>query len=226
MKVLLVDDNSDLALNISDFLEGKGYIVDYAADGRVAYNLVGDNHYDVIVLDIGLPGIDGYGVCQKIRGDLQKDTPIIMLTARDTEFDKLKGFDVGTDDYLVKPFSILELEARIVALSKRRTNHSLPGKKIVVDDLEYDPLTFEVTRNGEVIYLMPVPLKILVMLMRNANNVVTRQQIELEIWNDMPPDSEVLRSHIYAIRNQIDRGRDDKLLKTIRGVGYKLVSNQ
>jgi DNA-binding response OmpR family regulator len=222
MKILLVEDNKNLALNITEFFESKDYIVDYAADGSTALNLLLSETYDVIVLDIMLPGIDGFSLCEKLRDGNNMDTPVIMLTARDREKDKLKGFSVGADDYMIKPFSLPELEARLLALV-RRTNRSVLGhKNLVVADLVYNPETMKFKRGDVNLVLKPVPRKILVMLMQKANRVVTRQEIEQEIWQDNPPDSEVLRSHIYAIRSEINKNSSINLLHTIRGAGYIL----
>lgn len=222
MKILLIEDSLDLALNVSEFLESKNHIIDYSADGISALNLALNHIYDVIILDIMLPGIDGYSLCQQLREDSDDETPVIMLTAKDTEHDKLKGFDVGADDYLIKPFSLPELEARLFALV-RRNNRTFVGKKnLVVSDLVYNPTNMSLKRGEEKLYLKPVPRKILIMLMLNAGRVVSRQEIEAEIWNDDPPDSEVLRSHIYAIRSEINKNNATDFLHTIRGVGYIL----
>jgi len=133
----------------------------------------------------------------------------------------LKGFDSGTDDYLIKPFSLKELEARIIALN-RRNHQQVVDKTLVVSDLEYHPGTMVLKRANRTLLLKPVPRKILVILMKNTHRVVTRQEIEQEIWLDNPPDSEVLRAHIYAIRSEIDKANTIKLLHTIHGVGYRL----
>ena len=222
MKILLVEDNNNLALNITQYFESKDYVTDYAADGITALNLALRETYDVIVLDIMLPGMDGFSLCQKLRDKNGIETPVIMLTARDTEQDKLKGFSVGADDYLVKPFSMPELEARIVALVRRTKQAVTGGKKLIVADLVYNPTTMSFKRGDVSLSLMPVPRKILVLLIQNANRVVTRQEIEREIWNDEPPDSEALRSHIYAIRNEINKHSSINILHTIRGTGYLL----
>ena len=220
MKILLVEDNNNLALNITEYFESKDYVIDYAADGNTAFSLLVSETYDVLVLDIMLPGMDGISLCQKLRDKKGNEMPVIMLTARDTEQDKLKGFSVGTDDYLVKPFSLPELEARIIALN-RRTKQALTGAiNLVVADLVYNPDTMKFTRGDVRLSLKPVPRKILVLLMKNANRVVSRQEIEREIWDDDPPESEVLRSHIYAIRGEVDKQSSVNLLHTIRGVGY------
>jgi len=222
MKILLVEDNDNLALNMSQYFESKDYVTDYAADGITALNLALSETYDVIVLDIMLPGLDGFSLCEKLRDKKGIGTPVIMLTARDTEQDKLKGFSTGADDYLVKPFSLPELEARIIALV-RRTKRALTGSEnLVVADLVYNPGTMKFRRGDVGLTLMPVPRKILVLLLQNANRVVTRREIEREIWNDEPPDSEALRSHIYAIRHEINKHSSINLLHTIRGTGYLL----
>lgn len=222
MNILLVEDNHDLALNVTEFFEKKGHIIDYAADGLSASNLVLRQSFDVIILDVMLPGMSGLTFCQQLRENYELDTPVIMLTAKDTEEDKLKGFKAGTDDYLVKPFSLPELEARLQSLI-RRSNHQLfSKKKLVVEDLEYSPDTMKLKRGDTELSLKPIPLKILIILMQNSDRVVTRQEIEQQVWNDAPPDSEVLRSHIYAIRSAVDKNSSIKLVQTIRGVGYRL----
>jgi len=222
MKILLVEDNNNLALNITQYFESKDYVTDYAADGVAALSLALSETYDVIIIDIMLPRMDGFSLCQKFRDKKGTRTPVIMLTARDREQDKLKGFSVGADDYLVKPFSLPELEARIIALVRRTAQAATGGDNLVVADLVYNPDTMRFKRGDASLTLMPVPHKILVLLLQNANRVVTRREIEREIWNDEPPDSEVLRSHIYAIRNEINKHSSIKLLHTIRGTGYLL----
>ncbi len=220
MKILLVEDNNSLALNVSEFLEAKNFVVDYSADGKTALNLALGHDYDAIVLDIMLPGLSGFSFCQQFREITEKNTPILMLTAKDSEKDKLNGFSVGTDDYVVKPFSLPELEARLLALIKRSKQQTIGKKELVVGDLTYSPATMTLKRGDTNLYLKPVPRKILVLLMKNSTRVVTRQEIEHEIWNDFPPDSEALRSHIYAIRSEINKNGSNNLLQTIRGVGY------
>ncbi len=220
MNILLVEDNNNLALNITEYFEGKDFVVDYSADGATALNLATSHDYDAIVLDIMLPGLDGFSFCRQLREIADNDTPIIMLTAKDAEKDKLKGFSAGTDDYVVKPFSLPELEARLLALVRRSKQRTLGKKELVVGDLRYSPTTMTLKRGDSNLYLKPVPRKILVFLMQNATRVVTRQEIESEIWNDYPPDSEALRSHIYAIRSEINKNNSTNLLHTIRGVGY------
>ncbi len=222
MNILLVEDNNNLALNITEYLEGNGHIVDYSANGSSALQLAISQRFDVIVLDLMLPGMDGFQFCENLRNSVYADTPVIMLTARDTEQDKLKGFGVGTDDYLVKPFSLPELEMRMQALVRRSRHESFGNQHLICDDLDYDPGTMKLIRGDQEVFLKPVPLKILVLLMRNPHRVVTREEIEQEVWKDDLPDSEVLRSHVYVIRNEINKNGHPNILHTIRGVGYRL----
>jgi DNA-binding response OmpR family regulator len=221
MHILVIEDNRDIAANIGVFFEHKGHILDFAEDGLQGLELATTNRYDVIVLDLMLPRMDGLEVCRKLREDGGNDTPVLMLTARDTLDNKLEGYAVGSDDYLLKPFSLLELEARLTALH-RRAGGEVANKPIQVGDLVYNPLTMDVARAGKRLEIKPTTKKILVMLMRASNRVVPRTEIELKIWGDDLPDGDPLRVHIYSIRNAIDKPFDKKLLHTVHGVGYRL----
>lgn len=223
MHVLIIEDNRDIAENISQYLEAKGHVVDYAGDGVTGLHLATVNEYDVIVLDLMLPGMDGLLVCSKLRQESKKNTPVLMLTARDALHEKLAGFEAGGDDYLVKPFALAELEARLTVLH-RRVIQTGGTAVIKVADLEYNTETLSVKRAGQSIHLRPTTRKILALLMKKTHRVVTRAEIESEIWNDNPPDGDVLRAHIYAIRNAIDKPFDVKLLHTLHGTGFRLCS--
>ncbi len=209
---------------VYDYLELKGYVVDYAADGVTGLHLAVKNSYDVIILDLMLPGIDGMDVLNKLRTDARQSTPVLILTARDTLDDKLAGLESGADDYLVKPFEIRELEARIKALI-RREKGELNSEVLQVGDLTFDTGTLEVKREGQELKLTPIGLKILGILMRASPRVVSRRQIEREVWGDILPDSDTLRSHIYSLRKIIDRPFDKQLMHTLQNTGYKLVDS-
>ena len=222
MNILLIEDNQDFAANLAEYLEAEGHVIDAAGDGVTGLHLAIVNEYDVIVLDIMLPGMDGLNVCRRLREEAGKFTPVLMLTARDTVDDKLAGFSSGTDDYLVKPFSLRELQARLTALVRRRDG--VPKKnRLRVADLELDLGTLEVWRGHESINLTPIERKILEKLMRKSPRVVRRRQIEQAIWGDDPPDSDALRTHMHNLRIAIDRPFTKSLLQTVRGIGYKLV---
>lgn len=219
--VLLVEDHRSLAETVLDFLTNVGFEVDYAADGLSGLHLASSNAYDAIVLDIMLPGMDGLELCQRLRKEKALETPIIMLTARDQLQDKLDGFQRGADDYLVKPFDLPELAARLVALIRRQRGEHAPGQ-LQVGDLVLDPVNFSVTRANKLITLSPTCFRILKVLMRESPKLVTRELIERELWGDMLPDSDTLRSHLYKLRQAIDKPFGDPLLHTVPGQGFKL----
>jgi len=221
--VLLIEDNRDIAESIAVFLEARGYGIDHAADGVTGLHLAVTHPYDLIVLDVMLPRIDGVSLCRRLREEARRDTPLLMLTARDTLEDKLAGLDAGADDYLVKPFEIRELEARIRTLLRRQRGVVAP-ETLRVADLEFDLATMQVSRSGRPVRLMPIGLRLLAVLMRASPRVVSRQQLEHEVWGELLPDSDTLRSHLYALRKAIDKPFDRPLLHTIPGVGFRLAA--
>ena len=219
--ILLIEDHQDIAEMVYAYLEHRGFEVDHAADGVTGLHLAVTNDYDVLILDLMLPGMDGLAVCEKLRKEAHRDVPVLMLTARDELHDKLAGLNAGADDYLVKPFEIQELEARLRAMIRRRRGQISP-ETLRVGDLELDTGTLEVRRGGAVISLTPIGLKILTILMRASPKVVNRREIEREVWGDVLPDSDTLRSHVYNLRKQIDRSFDKQLLHTVQSTGYRL----
>jgi DNA-binding response OmpR family regulator len=219
--VLLIEDHRDIAEMVGDYLESRGYRLDFAADGLTGLHLAVVNDYDVVVLDLMLPGMDGLAVCRKLREEARRDTPLLMLTARDTQQEKIDGLNAGADDYLVKPFDIAELEARIAALARRRRGDLAPAL-LRVADLVLDTGTLEVQRADTRLSLTPTALKMLMVLMRAAPRVVSRQDLEREVWGDVLPDSDTLRSHLYVLRKAIDKPFDRSLLHTVHGAGYRL----
>jgi DNA-binding response OmpR family regulator len=217
----LIEDHRDIAEMIAEYLEQRGYVIDHAADGVTGLHLAVTNHYDVVIADVMLAGMDGITLCRKLREEARRDTPLLMLTARDTIDDKLAGLDAGADDYLVKPFEIRELEARIRTLLRRHRGALTPGT-LRVADLVLDTGTMTVTRAGTPIKLMPIGIKLLTILMRASPRIVSRQQLEHEVWGDVLPDSDTLRSHLYALRRAIDKPFGRSLLHTLPGLGYRL----
>lgn len=219
--ILLIEDNRNISEMVGEYLERKGFGVDYAADGADGLRLAVENSYDVIVLDLMLPRLDGLEVCRRLRQDAKKSTPVLMLTARDTLDDKVRGLEAGGDDYLVKPFAIQELEARVRALI-RRDRRQVSNEVLKVGDLVLDTATLRLTRGGKDLQLSPIGLKLLTILMRESPRVVSRRDIEREIWGDALPDSDTLRSHLYNLRKVIDKPFDKQLLHTIHSAGYRL----
>lgn len=220
MRILLIEDNHDLAANIGEYLEQREHVVDYAADGLSGLHLAATNAYEVLVLDVNLPGLDGFTLCHRLRADARSPIPVLMLTARDTERDKLTGFGAGADDYLTKPFSLAELEARLKALVRR----GAPALEVLqVADLHFDLRTLVARRGARRLELTPAGLKLLEALMRAAPAVVRHEAAGRALWGDHPPDSDAaLRGHIHALRAEIDPPRARRLLHTVHGIGYRL----
>jgi DNA-binding response OmpR family regulator len=220
--ILVIEDNPDLVANLYDFLEPRGYVVDAAYDARSGLSFARNNDYDVVILDLMLPDMDGLEVCSRLR-DSGRDTPVLMLTARDTLDDKLQGFASGADDYLVKPFAMQELDVRLNALV-RRARGEQSRELLRVADLVFDPATLHVKRGGKTISLPPIPLKILALLIRQSPRVVPRREIERRIWGNIQPESDALRAHMSVLRAAIDRPFGKQLLRTVHGIGYQLAA--
>ena len=221
MRVLIIEDNPDIAANLGDYLEDHGHTVDFAGDGITGLHLAVVNDFDSIVLDLALPGMDGLDVCRKLRSEAGKDTPVLMLTARDRLEDKLAGFETGADDYLVKPFELQEVEARLNVLAGRGRRRN--SRELKVGDLNYNLDTLNVSRGDEDIYLNPIGLKLLHCLMEASPNVVSRAELEMEVWGEEMPDSDSLRVHIHSLRSAIDKPFDSNMIQTRHGIGYRLV---
>lgn len=220
MHILVIEDNPDLVANLYDFFENRGHTIDAAYDAFSGLKFAFEGSYDAIILDLMLPGMDGLEVCTKLReGGLQ--IPVLMLTARDTLDNKLDGFASGADDYLVKPFALTELEARLLAL-QRRADRAQAFGQLRVADLTFEPHTLRVERGGRRIELPPIPLKILEVLITKSPRVVTREELERAVWGDSPPDSDALRAHMHVLRSAIG---EPPLLRTLRGIGYQLVAS-
>lgn len=179
--ILVIEDHKELAATIGEYLEHSDFVVDYAMDGLTGLHLAVTNSYDALVLDIMLPGIDGFAVCDKLRNDAKSDVPILMLTARDQMQDKLEGFSKGTDDYLVKPFDPEELVARLQSLI-RRYKGEFDNKIMQVGDLTFDPETMRVERQSKALKVSPTGIQILKVLMKNSPKVISKESLCRELW--------------------------------------------
>jgi len=220
MRILIVEDQPEILQNIADYLELKGYLVDCAYDGLGGLHLALTQPFDLIILDIMLPGMDGITVCQRLRQEARLQTPIIMLTARDSVDDKLTGFQAGADDYLVKPFSLPELHARVEAVLRR--GQTGLQNMLEIGDLSYDMNSLIVTRQEKTIKLSPIGLKLLEKLMKSSPHVVRRETLEELLWGESLPGSDSLRSHIHTLRQAIDKPFSSPLLHTVHGIGFCL----
>ena len=221
--LLLVEDHRDIAEMLYGYFERRGYTLDYAGDGLTGLHLAVSNTYDLIILDVMLPGMEGTEVCRRLRQEAKCPTPILMLTARDTLRDKVSGLDAGADDYLVKPFDIEELDARIRALIRRNRGEISPDV-LQVADLVLDLGTWRAHRAGITLDLSPTGMKILRVLLRASPRLVTRSDIEREVWGDVLPDSDTLRTHLYNLRKAVDKPFDQPMIRTVQTLGYRLVS--
>ncbi|MBF0212934.1 MAG: response regulator transcription factor [Magnetococcales bacterium] len=223
LRILFIEDHADLAANLADYFDARGHLADVAMDGVTGLHLALVNPYDILVLDLMLPGMDGITLCRKLRQEGRGTMPVIMLTARTTLDDKVAGFASGADDYLVKPFELKELELRILALTKRASGR-LTRRILQVEDLEFDLDTLRAHRGERMLELPTIPLKILELLMLRSPGVVARRDIEQAIWGDSPPDSDALRVHMHTLRTAIDAPKTgaSPLLHTLRGIGYRL----
>jgi DNA-binding response OmpR family regulator len=220
MRILVIEDEAKVASFIRRALEEESYAVDVAPDGTQGLDLASEGLYDLIVLDLMLPGLSGMDVLKELRKQ-KIQTPVLILTARSKVDQKVQGLDAGADDYLTKPFAIEELLARARALLRRASGEG--GGILQVDDLVLNPATREVTRGGQRIELTTKEYALLEYLMRNASRVLTRPMISEHVWNlDFDTFTNVIDVYVNYLRNKIDRGRDRKLIHTIRGSGYVL----
>jgi DNA-binding response OmpR family regulator len=223
MRILVIEDNQDIAANLGDFLEDRGHTVDFAADGITGLHLAVVHDFDAIVLDLNLPGLDGLEVCRKLRNEARKQTPVLVLTARDSLQDRVAGLDSGADDYLIKPFAFAELLARTRALVRRGRVSETP--RLTVADLEMDLVTRKVTRGAAPVDLTVREFELLEYLMRYHGQVVSRETLARDVWKETArttPLDNVIDVHIARLRRKVDADERAKLIHTIRGVGFML----
>jgi len=222
MLVLLVEDHRLLAETLMDYLATESIEVDYAASGLQGLEIARSQPFDAIILDVNLPGMDGFTICEQLRQTYKIDTPILMLTARDQLEDRLKGFENGADDYLVKPFENQELVMRLKALVKRDRGE-VTAKLLTVGRLKLDTGKMQIWRDDKLIEVSPTSFRILSILARAYPDVVTREEIEQELWGSDVPDTDTLRSHVYNLRKAVDHPFDEAMIQTVKGVGLQLV---
>ncbi len=222
MRVLVVEDNQQVMETLTDYLELEGHLVDCAYNGVMALQIMEQQQFDVIIMDIMMPKLDGIATVQVLRQQQQLTTPILFLTAKDSIDDKVAAFESGGDDYLVKPFAMKELMLRLDALCKRGNRQDVG--QLQVGELLFDTQNNQVFRSGKLIKLSKLQQKILRLLMQKHPAMVSRQQIIDSIWGDEEPSSDALRSHIYAIRTALDQGFSHSVLETVHGQGYRLVT--
>jgi DNA-binding response OmpR family regulator len=220
MHVLVVEDHAPLARNLAEGLAAHGHSADFASDGAHGLALALEHHVDLVILDLGLPIMDGLEVCRRLRAQSPRRVPVLMLTARDALHDKLDGFDSGADDYLVKPFAFEELLARCQVLARRHTLHQ--DHVLQLGGLRIDRQQQAVQRAGQPLALSQTGYRILLALAEAHPRVVTRSELTRSLWQDDPPDSDALRSHLYQLRQGLDKPFAQPMLLTVHGVGFRL----
>jgi two-component system OmpR family response regulator len=221
MRILLVEDDVKIASFIVKGLKAAGYAVDHARDGEEGLHMALTEPYDTAIIDIMLPKRDGLSLIEKMRKEKIR-TPVIILSAKGSIDDRVKGLQTGGDDYLTKPFAFSELLARVQALIRRASGLAEPTR-LMVGDLSINLLTREVTRGGREIELKPIEFSLLEYLMRSSERVVSKTMIMEHVWNyDFDPQTNVVEARVCRLRDKIDRDFDKKLIHTIRGVGYVL----
>lgn len=223
-EVILIEDDADIVRLVKKDLAVSRYQISAAKDGQTGLKMLQENNYDAVILDLGLPDINGLELCSSIRNELDSKIPIIILTSWQRLEDKLRGFEAGADDYVTKPFSPRELEVRLDALMRRAQRDT--GRVLKVEGLELDLDTMEVHRDGKQLHLTANCLRSLTLMMKESHRVVTRREVERAIWGDNPPDSDALRVHIHTLRKIIDKPFDEALLHTIHGIGYRIGKNR
>jgi DNA-binding response OmpR family regulator len=220
LRVLVVEDHSLLRTHVAALLRGAGHVVEEASDGRLGLQMALEQPPDVLVLDLGLPGMDGVQLCRALRASTPVHVPVLMLTARDSLDDKAQGFAAGADDYLVKPFAGEELLWRCRALSRR---HRLGQPHVLVlGDLRLDRTRGCAERAEQPLDLPPIAYQLLLQLAQAWPRIVTRSELVRGVWGDEPPESDPLRSHLYVLRQALDKPFATPMLKTVHGVGYTL----
>lgn len=219
-KILLVEDNREVAGILFDYFESEGMELDYADNGELGLKLALETPFDAIILDLMLPRMDGLTVCEKLR-EAGNTTPVLMLTALDSREDMLSGFKYGADDYLTKPFDLEILEARLHALIKRY-RRTVTETSLEFASLRIDQKTHQAYRDDIKLALNPTTYSILELLCQRAPDVVTREEITGMLWQDNEPNNDVLRSHIYQLRNQLDKPFESSMLVTVPKIGFRL----
>jgi two-component system OmpR family response regulator len=220
LRVLIVEDEPSIAAAVKAALAADGHAADVVGDGREALDWAETYAYDVVILDVILPGMDGFSVCSALRSK-GFSAPILMLTALDDISDRITGLDRGADDYLAKPFSMDELRARVRALGRRRVEDRAP--KIQVGDLELDPATLGVWRSGREVHLTAREFALLELLARHPGQVFGQERLIEALWDsDFAAESNIVEVYIRSLRRKVDEGRRDGLIETVRGSGYRL----
>ncbi|MDS1140870.1 response regulator transcription factor [Pusillimonas sp. SM2304] len=224
IRMLIVEDHAGLATNLLEFFHDSRYILDFASDGLTAIHLIATHEYDVIILDVMLPGLSGFEVCRRIRHDIHCSTPVIIMTSKDQLQDKEQGFIVGADDYLVKPFNLRELQLRVDALYRRKAGFSRTPE-ITIPGIHFNPGTFVVrTDGGEQLELTGTAARIFEELIKAHPDFLSYADLQDRVWGEREVDMNTLRTHVYSLRKLLQDTFQYPMIKTLHGRGYRLLA--
>lgn len=223
LRLLIIEDHREIGDMLAEYFTNAGYQLEWATDGVMALHILGLTSFDLILLDVNLPKMDGVKLCQAIRQQLKLDTPIVMLTARDTVDDRIAGLDAGADDYLCKPFDLRELHSRVKAQC-RRASGSIAKTQYTIGELTLDTEQQQAIREGKTLSLTPTTYQILHILVEAFPKVVSRRKLEQTLWGEEGTESDALRSHLYMLRRELDKPFAYPMLQTLPGRGFKLQS--
>lgn len=224
IRLLIVEDHAGLATNLLEFFDNNRYILDFASDGLTAIHLIATNEYDIIILDVMLPGLSGFEVCRRIRNDIHCSTPVIIMTSKDQLQDKEQGFSVGADDYLVKPFHLRELQLRLDALYRRKTGFS-GTPEITAAGIHFNPGSFVVRNDaGNKIELSGTAARIFEELIKAYPDCLSYAELQDTIWGEREVDMNTLRTHVYSLRKLLQDTFEYPMIKTLHGRGYRLLA--
>jgi len=225
IRVLLVEDHVALAQNMIDYFQDSNLEIDFASDGLTALQLLSCNQFDVIILDLGLPGVDGYDICTRLRQDLSSSTPIIIMSAEGQLSSKERCFELGADDYLVKPFKLKELELRVFAIHRRANQSQIP--MVNVGAFSYDPGTLTLQSNGkDCLELNGKAAEILELIMRKHPNYISYEDLRYQIWGGRNIGTNVIRTHIYSLRKLVSEHFETLIIETLHGKGIRLIEHK
>ncbi len=222
-RLLIAEDDYAIATNLHTYFERKGFAVDAVYNGQAALHRCSVERYDLVLLDIGLPGLDGLAFLQRLRAELRVGTPVIVISARSELSDKLAGFEHGADDYVTKPFALAELEARVRALLKRAAGAAVVDPVLRFGSLEFDTRNRDARIAGVLVRLTPKASQLLELLLRDAGQLVLRQTVEGALWPGGTPQADALRSHIHGLRKALAEAGFDGV-ETVHGVGWRLIA--
>lgn len=223
IRLLVVEDHVALAENLFEYFGDQRYVLDFASDGLTALHLIAINSYDVIILDVMLPGLSGFEVCRRLRSDMQCATPVILMTAKDQLKDKESGFTLGADDYLVKPFNLRELQLRVEALYRRRAGGA-KAALLQAPGISFDPGTLQVLADsGLALELSGTAARIFEALIKAYPDFLSYEQLRDRVWGEREADMNTLRTHVYALRKQLQDAFHLSMIKTLHGRGYRLI---